>query len=1304
MRASWLSLRPVFRGSLCLCLAAFFLARVARGEETPSEAGHPFLQNFGLRDYHAHNQNWAAAQDERGVLYFGNKSVVLEYDGASWRKLPLDTTTYVRGLAFDPGTNAVFVGAVDELGYLRLDPDGGRTFVSLLDQLPADARDFRDIRRVHAVAGEIVFVADAQVMRWRAGKFSVWRPGNTAPLTSFVVNGRLFVHAADLGLLRLEGESFVPVAPAAAFLRENAVSVLLAGPGPDELLAGTPDHGLWKLSADGRAAPFPTEADGFLQKNRLRRAGLRLPDGTLALAAQGAGLVWLGPQGRLLGRVDEAAGLQNDQILGLFLDREKGLWLCLNSGLTRVELSTGLTVFDAANGLKHTTVHDVTRVAGAVVLAANSGFYRLVPAAGAPETRPASCERLAAGEFWGLCPDGTGGVLAAGLDGVYGWRPGGSAERVWASTEQTLALWPGRRDPMRVWITSHEGLRSLRREDGTWRDEGLVPGCAEESRTVFEAEDGAVWLGTPQRGVFRVTFAAGAGGKRGTATVAQYFKTHGLPADMNWTRVVPWHGGAEVLFATQAGLFRYDAPADHFARVLDYGERFGNGAFMLGNVAEDAAGDLWLAGRVPQGVWPDQELGRAEHGGAWDPLPKRIVDKIGEVEHVFPEIGSEGAGVVWITGTDGLARVEATARGRRTAASGPAFGTLIRRVLAMNGRSGPLPAGGGYALPAAQNSLRFEFAADTFGYGASPRYQTRLDGSPAAAWSDFSADSQVEYLNLPASHYTFRVRARDVDGHLGREARLAFRVLPHWSNTWWARTAYALLGALAATALVCWQLGRIRRENAHLEIRVTQQTAEIVRARDAAESANRAKSAFLANMSHELRTPLNAVLGYTQIMLKDQALSEKNRTRLGAVARSGEHLLAMINEVLDLSKIEAGKLALDPADFPLARVLDAAEEAFRPRAAEKNIAFALHRAPGLPAVVHGDEGRLRQVLFNLLGNAIKFTTRGEVTCKVSRGGVNCLSFEVQDTGIGIAGDELENIFLAFHQAGNADTALAAQGTGLGLSISQRLVAMLGGTLHVESTPGAGSRFWFELLLREVADPAAGSPSQAAAPGAVPVGYHGPRLRVLVVDDDETNRRILAELLTPLGFEVEEAVNGRVCLARCARAPRPDAALLDLRMPDRDGFGVARELRRRPEGAGLKIIAVSASVYETDRTQALEAGCDDFLPKPFAEDVLFATLGRALGLDWITTGAAAPAAACPADNGGGDALTPPAEELDALLELSRRGDILKIRRRLADLLATDPRHAGFVKPLESLAASYQMNRLREALRELQHHER
>ena len=1290
----------VLRGwFVVLVLAAAWDPVPLQAVDPEREAGSALIQSFGVRDYHAHSEVWAAAQDARGVLYFGNDGVVLEYDGVAWRKLTVPDTTFVRGVAFDPASDAVFVGAVGQLGFLRLDPDGGRTFVSLLDKLPAAERDFRDIRQVHVMAGgDVFFVAAGQVMRWRAGGFTVWHPGRQDTLHSFVVDGQLYLHSRDLGLRRLEGDEFAPVAAGAEFLKTDDVPVLLSAAAAGELLAGTAGGQLWKLTADGHSARWPTGADPFLQAHGLRE-GRRLPDGTLALATGDAGLLTLGADGRFLGHLDQAAGLPRDQILGLFVDRENGLWAGLSFGVARVELSNTISVFNERNGLPRTVTNDLVRVDGSLFLATDSGLFRLDPAEPGAAARPAHWEKVGDGELWAACADGTGGVIIGTVDSVYQRHPDGRTERLLGPDVQPRSLVPSHRDPTRLWIPMKHGLRSLRRGPAGWRDEGMVPNLDEEIRTVAETAEGAVWVSTPTRGVFRLRFAPTPDGARGEATIQRYYKTNGLPENMGWTRSLPWHGWTDAIFASRAGLFRYNPTTDHFSRVEEYGARFGDGTFRIDGLVEDAAQDLWMYGRSTAGVWLNLELGRAAAGLPWEPMPSRITDQLGEIQDILPEVGPDGAGAVWLYGTDGVVRVLVGPRGHLlTARGGAGFGTHLRRVFTTNRTPTALPLGGGAPLSAARNNVRFEFAAATFRYGSDVRYQTRLDGAPHAGWTTTSAQTSADYTNLPAGNYTFRVRGVNRDGVLGREASYTFRVLPPWSRTPWALAGYVLVGALAIFGTVQWRSRRLRGVNAALEARVARQTDALVRARDAAESSNRAKSAFLANMSHELRTPLNAVLGYTQIILKDPALAERNRERLSVVARSGEHLLGMINEVLDLSKIEAGKLKPERADFALARLLDAAADTFRPRAADKNLGFDFCCEPGLPANVHGDEGKLRQVLFNLLGNAVKFTARGTVELRVGRAAGQAIRFEVRDTGIGIAGDQLESIFLAFHQAPNSGAALAAQGTGLGLAISQRLVAMLDGDLRVDSTLGEGSRFWFELPLPEATEPLPETASFGPKTGEVVTGYQGPHRCLLVVDDDATNRLVLREFLLPLGFLLEELAGGEECVERCTRSPRPDAVLLDLRMGGIDGFETARLLRGQPGAVGLRIIAVSASVFESDRQQALDAGCDDFLPKPFAEQALLAALGKALGLDWVTVTPCPTTMASPVDPR--EALVLPMAEVDGLLELSRRGDVLRIRRQLASLRTEEPRHAPFLEPLERLAANYQMNRLRDALLELQ----
>ena len=464
----------------------------------------------------------------------------------------------------------------------------------------------------------------------------------------------------------------------------------------------------------------------------------------------------------------------------------------------------------------------------------------------------------------------------------------------------------------------------------------------------------------------------------------------------------------------------------------------------------------------------------------------------------------------------------------------------------------------------------------------------------------------------------------------------------------------------------------------------------------AAEAANRAKSAFLANMSHELRTPLNGILGFVRVMRRDPLTDARFRERLAIVDGSGEQLLHLINEVLDLSKIEAGKMELHPGPCSLPALLMGLNDVFAPRAAEKNLAFAcgLDRET-VPAMVRADEPRLRQVLTNLLDNAFKFTDHGAVELRVTGGGGSGpVVFEVRDTGGGIAPDQQEIVFQPFHQLDGGPRG-TLPGTGLGLSISRRLVELMGGELRVESAPGRGSCFRFGLELTSTALP----PGTSSRPRPRITGHRGPPRRALVVDDDGVNRSVARELFEQVGFQVNEARGGEECLELAARVT-PDLVLLDLRMAPLDGFETARRLRQvGVAGTGTKILASSAGVLSAREQESVAASCDGFLPKPLDVDGLFDRVGELLGLAWTYDDHDAEA---PAPGGGPPSalLLPPAEEIAALLDLARQGDVIKLRARLRQPQNQAGAHAAFVEKIDALAAGFQLGRITRALQEAQ----
>jgi len=481
-------------------------------------------------------------------------------------------------------------------------------------------------------------------------------------------------------------------------------------------------------------------------------------------------------------------------------------------------------------------------------------------------------------------------------------------------------------------------------------------------------------------------------------------------------------------------------------------------------------------------------------------------------------------------------------------------------------------------------------------------------------------------------------------------------------------------------------------------VQLRQEVSDRQRAEEIAQSANRAKSEFLANMSHELRTPLNGILGYTQICLKDRHLSEQQKGRITVIHQCGEHLLTLINDILDLSKIEARKMELFPREFPFGEFLQSIVEICKIKAEQKGISLTYQLPSPLPEVIQADDRRLRQVLLNLLGNAVKFTETGAIAFRVGYHEQK-IRFEVEDSGIGIASDHLDEIFKPFQQVG--ENSRKTEGTGLGLAISGQLIEMMGGKLQVKSTLGLGSTFWFDLNLL-----ATHSSTVAVKPVKRTItGVKGNKRKILIVDDKLTNRSILVNLLEPIGFDVLDAVDGQDGLNK-AHEFQPDAILIDLVMPKLDGFEATRRLRSMPVLKHIIVIAISASAFEFDQQQSLQVGCNDFLSKPIREEDLLQKLQEHLKLEWIyenegEIGEPLKTQDKPDSSqviSTSSSSLPPAEEIAILLDLAMRGDLRAIAKRATQLEALNPQWSSFSIHLRQLAKGFKGRQILEFLQQ------
>jgi signal transduction histidine kinase/DNA-binding NarL/FixJ family response regulator len=513
----------------------------------------------------------------------------------------------------------------------------------------------------------------------------------------------------------------------------------------------------------------------------------------------------------------------------------------------------------------------------------------------------------------------------------------------------------------------------------------------------------------------------------------------------------------------------------------------------------------------------------------------------------------------------------------------------------------------------------------------------------------------------------------------------------------WLMSAWIACGFLGLTLALLHFRANMQANDSRLE-----QLAAIARDRKEAEAAREAalaeavalarqRSQFLAQMSHELRTPLNAIIGYAHLLGRDRDhLTERQAAGLATINESGQHLLTLIDDILDLARVEAGKMTLHPAPVNLRTFVQVLANIMRVKAEEKCLAFSCELAPGLPAAVTADETRLRQILLNLLGNAVKFTDGGWVSLRVlpapgtpagAAGAATArLRFEVADSGIGMTAQQLGRIFQPFEQVATAQR--REGGTGLGLTISQELVRLMGGRIDVVSEPGKGSRFWFDVTV-----PVAGGGPDAAAPQDTVIGYEGDRKRLLVVDDVAANRAMMLDLLQDAGFGVVAATNGLECLLLLDTF-KPDLILMDVMMPEMDGNETTRRIRHRPDWAGIPIVAVTASAGAEDERKCRAAGADAFLAKPVAYDALLRTIGSLLSLTWVTE-QPAPASARVDE---ARMAVPPAEEIEALWQLAQMGNMRRIREQAVYLRGLDPAYAAFAGRLDTLAQGYHSKQL------------
>ncbi len=1192
--------------ALLLSFSTLLFGQENSGPEKIWSSGLPFITNFNTEDFKAAPQNWSISQGNDGLIYVGNNSGILEYDGSSWRTIKTSLGNPVRSLGKD-SKGKIFVGGIGEIGFLEPDAIQGMKYHSLLSLLDKSCHDFGNVWFTYAIDDSIYFMCDNYIIRWANETFKVWSNKKYGDFGfSWCIRKNIYIDVSGKGLMKLENDSLIVVKGGEQFKGKNITGMQASGE-KDMILFNIAKEIL--LFRNGILTSLPlSDQQKF---NASVYQCIKLANGDLALGTTGSGFYLTDQDGKIKMNITKQLGLTSDVVYSIYEDAEGDLWLATDNGINHIELNSPLRLLNEKNGVDENTF-DIEYFNNTIFITNSKGIFRLL--------------KENSNEFYGKqvftkikgidnltfhCHVINDQLIISNYDGLFSLDKNNRLSLI-AKDNVIKAESPSAPEQQNILFdTNSDGIGELNYSNGKWREGKQRLKIKTNAYGFARGDNGNIFINTRRNGIYEVQWQTP--GQSHTLNdpyqLIHHDTTRGISLNVKSIERV----GNSVFASTDKQFSKYNDLTHRFEvdTVVQSIVNKHNGSWIyeITNAGHD---NYWLTlYHNYQSIVYKNENSQL-----------RKVDAIGRFSSVLiSKVFDSKSGIVFFGSNKSIFIYN---ENKKTDFKN-IFKTSIRKVLTDQDSS----IYSGFKIadqPSApeinysNNNLKFQFSLPSYDLSSKNQYQYFLVGFDQA-WSKWNSDTQIDFTNLPEGSYSFKVRGMNVYGQISEEDEFNFSIAPPWHRTWWAYSLFVLSLIAVVFLIVKWRSRGLQREKLILENTIEERTREISQQAMQLKEMDRVKSSFFANISHEFRTPLTLILAPLEQELQNKSAADKNSLLL--MKRNANRLLELVNQLLDLSKLEAGKMEMNLEQGDIGSFLNVLASSFDSWAQVKEIRF-VNKIELTNTEVWFDRDKMEKIVTNLLSNAFKFTpVKGTVTFNAAihkKEIRNVLHLSVSDTGKGIPPEEQEKVFSSFYQTKQTVEGNEG-GTGLGLSLVKELVKLYGGSISLKSSADNGTEFTIEIPIDETAF----KPDQLTK--THPSLYNQVQSMdedddndeqlheeitpgkdtVLIAEDNEDLRNYMRELLEK-EYNVITVKDGEEAVIQASQLI-PNLILSDLMMPNMDGMQLTGKIKTDQRTSHIPVILLTARSEQESKIKGLKTGADDYLTKPFSPEELRVRIGN-----------------------------------------------------------------------------------------------